>query len=287
MRCPVPMRFPMARAGRISSNRRADPRLRMLQFPVNSKLNSAHRKQRKPGFRLSGLNQVSEPELPFPDPGYLGSGNAVFDAFVNHGIPPSNSDGSTPREQRCSMQNAYFSRKWISGILSRHRCPHRQRADIGSDGPFIWLRSLSNRRLSPKRPSVRPTELCSCPENYGDPVRRNFVHGRRTTGDARQSGKFGNFRGNVRNGPRGRALSACSVRSRSSSLSGPAFSQETPRPFLFAARVLRGLRLPGLRVAYGAGPARAEWSYGSSPRTLPVAGWTKCRRVQAGQLTAS
>jgi hypothetical protein len=89
----------------------------MLQFPVNSKLDSAHGKQRKSGFRPSGLNQVSEPELPFPDPGYLGSGDAVFDAFVNHGIPPATRK-STPREQRCSMQNAYFSRKWVWGIVA-------------------------------------------------------------------------------------------------------------------------------------------------------------------------
>ena len=45
---------------------------------------------------------------------------------------------------------------------------------------------------------------------------RNFVHGRRTTGNRaryRRSGKIGNFLGNVRNGPRDRALSACSVES--------------------------------------------------------------------------
>ena len=112
------------------------------------------------------------------------------------------------------------------------------RAGIGSDGPFIWLGSppIAKAIRRDRRNSVlarRTTGFQFC---------RNFVHGRRTTGNRaryRRSGKIGNFLGNVRNGPRDRALSACSVRSRSSSLSGPAFPQETRGPFLCGFRLRR------------------------------------------------
>ena len=180
MRRPVPMRFAMARAGRTSSNRRADPRLRMLQFPVNSKLDSAHGKQRKSGFRPSGLNQVSEPELPFPDPGYLGSGDAVFDAFVNHGIPPSNSEINTAGTALFHAKCIFFPKMDFGNIVAASVL-----APALTRSSFILLRSLSNptayRQSGLRAPdgtlflpgelrrSSSP-ELCSWPENDGGRV---------------------------------------------------------------------------------------------------------------------
>jgi hypothetical protein len=73
----------------------------MLEFAINSQLNATHGQQPKPRFSLSRSDQFADPELPLPDTGQFGSGDGIFNALVNHGIPPE-IHKLTPMEQRCS-----------------------------------------------------------------------------------------------------------------------------------------------------------------------------------------
>jgi hypothetical protein len=58
---------------------------RQLQRAVDPQLNAADGKQADLGFRLAGLEFVSDSELPFPDAWRCGHGNRVLYAPVIHG----------------------------------------------------------------------------------------------------------------------------------------------------------------------------------------------------------
>jgi hypothetical protein len=66
----------------------ASRRTGSAQCCIDFRLNTPSRKRGQPGLRSAGLDLIAKLKPPFPDIGFGGRHDSVFQSFIDHGIPP-------------------------------------------------------------------------------------------------------------------------------------------------------------------------------------------------------